>query len=88
MLIFKTHSLSWMFFYSPLFKRLAKLRYSSAVAIEHEIDRFTDFLTLVHGEFLYSVISSRIRHHLVRRCHRRAGQGERGGPGHPLDLFW
>ncbi|SNX81695.1 uncharacterized protein MEPE_00400 [Melanopsichium pennsylvanicum] len=48
---------SWMFFYSPLFKRLAKLRYSSAVAIEHEIDRFTDFVTLVHGEFLYSVLS-------------------------------
>ena len=48
---------SWMFFYSPIFKRLAKLRYSSAVAIEHEIDRFTDFVTLVHGEFLYSVLS-------------------------------
>ena len=48
---------SWMFFYSPLFKRLAKLRYSSAVAIEHEIDRFTDFVTLVHGEFLYSVLT-------------------------------
>uniref|UniRef100_V5EWN0 Uncharacterized protein n=1 Tax=Kalmanozyma brasiliensis (strain GHG001) TaxID=1365824 RepID=V5EWN0_KALBG len=48
---------SWLFFYSPLFKRLAKLRYSSAVAIEHEIDRFTDFVTLVHGEFLYSVLS-------------------------------
>ncbi|PWZ02640.1 hypothetical protein BCV70DRAFT_209227 [Testicularia cyperi] len=48
---------SWMFFYSPLFKRIAKLRYSSAVAIEHEIDRFNDFITLVHGEFLYSVIS-------------------------------
>lgn len=48
---------SWMFFYSPVFKRLAKLRYSSAVAIEHEIDRFTDFVTLVHGEFLYSVLS-------------------------------
>lgn len=48
---------SWMFFYSPAFKRIAKLRYSSAVAIEHEIDRFTDFVTLVHGEFLYSVLS-------------------------------
>lgn len=48
---------SWMFFYSPLFKKLAKLRYSSAVAIEHEIDRFSDFVTLVHGEFLYSVLS-------------------------------
>ncbi|CBQ67797.1 conserved hypothetical protein [Sporisorium reilianum SRZ2] len=48
---------SWMFFYSPLFKRLARLRYSSAVAIEHEIDRFTDFVTLVHGEFLYSVLA-------------------------------
>ncbi|KAJ1031695.1 hypothetical protein NDA13_002085 [Ustilago tritici] len=48
---------SWMFFYSPLFKRMANLRYSSAVAIEHEIDRFTDFVTLVHGEFLFSVLS-------------------------------
>lgn len=135
---------SWMFFYSPLFKRLAKLRYSSAVAIEHEIDRFTDFVTLVHGEFLYSVLSgqpagqgmhsgvarvilnrgggvcaarnvlhgrreqahhapdpqehvarppllcaplaARLGHHAVRRRHRRAGQGERGGAGHPVDL--
>lgn len=48
---------SWLFCYSPLFKRLTKLRYSSAVGIEHEIERFNDFVTLVHGEFLYSVLT-------------------------------
>ncbi|PWN47880.1 hypothetical protein IE53DRAFT_389966 [Violaceomyces palustris] len=47
----------WMFFYSPTFKRMMRLKYSSAVAIEHEIERFADFVTLVHGEFLYSVLS-------------------------------
>lgn len=56
---------SWMFFYSPLFKRMANLRYSSAVAIEHEIDRFTDFVTLVHGEFLFSVLSGQPAGHGV-----------------------
>lgn len=47
----------WLYFFSPAFKRLMKLRYSSAVAIEHEVERFSDFVTLVHGEFLYSVVS-------------------------------
>ncbi|KAA8897118.1 hypothetical protein TRICI_006794 [Trichomonascus ciferrii] len=47
----------WLYFFSPAFKRLLRLRYSSAVAIEHEVERFSDFVTLVHGEFLYSVVS-------------------------------
>ncbi|CEH13489.1 Low temperature requirement A [Ceraceosorus bombacis] len=46
---------AWQFCYSPSFKRLFKLRYSSAIAIEHEIDRFSDFYTIVLGEFCYSL---------------------------------
>lgn len=46
---------SWIFFYSPFFKRLMKLRYSSAVAIDHEIERYQDFFTIVMGEFVYSL---------------------------------
>ncbi|KAK0562904.1 hypothetical protein OC861_005080 [Tilletia horrida] len=48
---------TWCYVYSPAFKRLMKLRYSSAVNIEHEIERYADFFTLVMGEFLYSVFS-------------------------------
>ncbi|KAE8222422.1 hypothetical protein CF319_g4374 [Tilletia indica] len=48
---------TWVWVYSPPFKRLFKLKYSSAVNIEHEIERYADFFTLVMGEFLYSVIS-------------------------------
>jgi low temperature requirement protein LtrA len=47
----------WLYFFSPAFKRLMNLRYSSAVAIEHEVERFNDFVTLVHGEFLYGVVA-------------------------------
>ena len=46
---------AWLFVYSPLFKKMIKLRYSSAIAIEHEIDRYADFYTLVMGEFVYSL---------------------------------
>lgn len=48
---------TWTWVYSPIFKRMFKLRYSSAVNIEHEIERYADFFTLVMGEFLYSVFS-------------------------------
>ncbi|KDN49901.1 hypothetical protein K437DRAFT_283433 [Tilletiaria anomala UBC 951] len=48
----------WAFFYSPTFKRIMKLRYSSAVAIEHEVERMTDFCTLVLGETVYSIVSN------------------------------
>ncbi|CAD6906397.1 unnamed protein product [Tilletia controversa] len=47
----------WVWVYSPPFKKLFKLKYSSAVNIEHEIERYADFFTLVMGEFLYSVFS-------------------------------
>ena len=48
---------AWLFVYSGVFKRLLRLRYSSALNIEHEIERFNDFYTLVIGEFLYSIFS-------------------------------
>ena len=34
-----------------------KLTHSPAVAIEHEIERFLDFVTLVHGEFLFAILN-------------------------------
>ncbi|MCO5554358.1 hypothetical protein L7F22_007887 [Adiantum nelumboides] len=46
---------SWILFYSPIFKKLMKLRYSSAIAIDHEIERYQDFFTIVMGEFVYSL---------------------------------
>lgn len=48
---------AWTFCYTALFKRLFRLRYSSALNIEHEIERFNDFFTLVIGEFLFSIFS-------------------------------
>lgn len=46
---------AWMFVYSPVFKKMLRLRYSSAIAIEHEIERFADLYTVVMGEFVYSL---------------------------------
>ncbi|KAF8314760.1 hypothetical protein DL93DRAFT_2058046 [Clavulina sp. PMI_390] len=48
---------AWLYVYSPAFKNLMHLQYSSALSIEHELDRFNDFFTLVMGEFLFSSIS-------------------------------
>jgi hypothetical protein len=48
---------SWNFIYHPIFKRLFRLEYSSALNIEHEVDRHADFFAIAMGEFLYSVIS-------------------------------
>lgn len=47
----------WIFAYSPIYKRLARLKYSSAINIEHEVDRLADFYTLVLGECVYSIVS-------------------------------
>jgi hypothetical protein len=48
---------AWLFCYNITFKKLLRLRYSSALNIEHEIERFNDFFTLIIGEFLYSIVS-------------------------------
>lgn len=47
----------WIFAYTALVKKLLKPRYSSALAIDHIIERFNDFVTIVLGEFVFSVFS-------------------------------
>lgn len=46
----------WIFSYSPLAKRLLKARFTTAVDIPHEVDRFAAFFIIVLGEFLYQII--------------------------------
>lgn len=46
----------WMFCYSPLAKRMLRARYTTAVDIAHEIDRFAAFYIIALGEFLYTII--------------------------------
>ncbi|OKL63241.1 hypothetical protein UA08_01337 [Talaromyces atroroseus] len=46
----------WMFCYSPIAKRLLRARYTTAVDIPHEIDRFAAFYIIALGEFLYTII--------------------------------
>lgn len=48
---------AWLFCFTSTFKKLLRLRYSSALNIEHEVERFSDFFTLVIGEFIYSIFS-------------------------------
>lgn len=47
---------SWIFCYSPVAKKLIGARYTTAVDISHEVDRYAAFFIIVLGEFLYSVI--------------------------------
>lgn len=46
----------WIFCYSPLAKRLLGAKYTTAVDVAHEIDRFAAFYIIVLGEFLYLII--------------------------------
>lgn len=46
----------WMFCYSPVAKRMLSARYTTAVDIAHEIDRFAAFYIIALGEFLYTII--------------------------------
>jgi low temperature requirement protein LtrA len=46
----------WIFCYSPLAKRLTGAKYTTAVDIPHEIDRFGAFYIIVLGEYLYQII--------------------------------
>lgn len=46
----------WMFCYSPLAKKMLRARYTTAVDIAHEIDRFAAFYIIALGEFLYTII--------------------------------
>ncbi|KAK0123388.1 hypothetical protein ONS96_010379 [Cadophora gregata f. sp. sojae] len=46
----------WIFSYSPVAKKLLNAKYTTAVDIPHEVDRFAAFYIIVLGEFLYQII--------------------------------
>ncbi|KAJ5339992.1 hypothetical protein N7452_006720 [Penicillium brevicompactum] len=46
----------WILCYSPAAKKLLRTRWSTAVDIAHEIDRFAAFYIIALGEFLYLII--------------------------------
>lgn len=43
--------------YSPLLKKLLKLTMSTALNLEHEIERYSAFVTIAIGEFTYKVVA-------------------------------
>lgn len=46
----------WIYCYSPAAKRLVGARYTTAVDIPHEVDRFAAFYIIVLGEYLYQIV--------------------------------
>jgi low temperature requirement protein LtrA len=46
----------WIFCYSPIAKKMLSAKYTTAVDVAHEIDRFAAFYIIVLGEFLYKII--------------------------------
>lgn len=46
----------WIFCYSPVAKRLLRVKYSTAVDINHEMDRYAAFYIIALGEFLYLIV--------------------------------
>lgn len=51
-----TEECVWVFCYSPAAKKLLGARYTTAVDIPHEVDRFAAFYIIVLGEFLYQIV--------------------------------
>lgn len=47
---------AWIFCYSPVAKRMLRARYTTAVDVSHEIDRFAAFYIIALGEFLYTIV--------------------------------
>ncbi|KAF3399828.1 hypothetical protein F1880_008400 [Penicillium rolfsii] len=48
--------ITWVFSYSSAAKKLLRVKYSTAVDVPHEIDRFAAFYIIVLGEFVYLII--------------------------------
>ncbi|CUM67117.1 uncharacterized protein PRCAT00004806001 [Priceomyces carsonii] len=44
--------------YHPITKKVLRLNMSTALNIEHEVERFSAFVTIALGEFLYKVVAS------------------------------
>lgn len=47
---------SWIFCYSPAAKRMLNAKYTTAVDIAHEVDRYAAFYIIVLGEYLYQIV--------------------------------
>ncbi|OQV04237.1 hypothetical protein CLAIMM_09149 [Cladophialophora immunda] len=50
------HEVTWVITFGTWIKRHLKLEYSTAVDINHEIDRLAAFYIIVLGEYLYSIV--------------------------------
>lgn len=48
--------LAWVFCFSPAAKKLLRVKFSTAVDIPHEVDRFAAFYIIALGEFLYLIV--------------------------------
>ncbi|KAJ6150933.1 hypothetical protein N7470_007527 [Penicillium chermesinum] len=48
--------LSWIFCFSPAAKKMLRVKYSTAVDIPHEVDRYAAFYIIALGEFLYLIV--------------------------------
>ncbi|KAJ5486009.1 hypothetical protein N7530_000309 [Penicillium desertorum] len=53
---FVAECITWVLCYSPAGKKLLRVKWSTAVDIAHEIDRFAAFYIIVLGEFLYLIV--------------------------------
>jgi low temperature requirement protein LtrA len=51
-----TENIVWVACYSPAGKKLLRVKWSTAVDLAHEIDRFAAFYIIALGEFLYLII--------------------------------
>ncbi|KAF2092439.1 hypothetical protein NA57DRAFT_50195 [Rhizodiscina lignyota] len=47
---------AWIWSFGPWVKKMLKLEYSTAVDVEHEIDRQAAFYIIVLGEFVYGIV--------------------------------
>lgn len=56
--LFALEQLCFVLAFHPLIKRLLKLNTSTALNIEHEVERFSVFVTIAIGEFLYKVVAT------------------------------
>ncbi|ODV98188.1 hypothetical protein PACTADRAFT_185383 [Pachysolen tannophilus NRRL Y-2460] len=52
--------LSFSMSFHPITKNFLKLEYSTALNIEHEVERFGAFYTIAIGEFLYGIVTAHI----------------------------
>lgn len=64
-------NITTIFCYHTWTKKLFKLKYSTALNIEHEVERYGAFYVIAIGEFLYKVVASEsLGHGLTKRVGR------------------